>query len=130
MRLTDPFKPVIVVPTYNNASTLGGVVESLLALGLPIIIVNDGSSDETPAILDHLMADSRVRVVTHPVNRGKAAALRTGFNDAADRGFTHAVTMDSDGQLNCDDVPRMIEAARSAPTALVIGVRDHTAADY
>jgi len=130
MGFTEPFKPVIVVPTYNNAATVGGVIESLFAFGLPLIVVNDGATDETAGILAKFANDRRVNVVVHPINRGKAAALRTGFNEAAERGFTHAITMDSDGQLDCGDVPRMLEAARSSPSALVIGVRDDSAADY
>ena len=100
------------------------------ALGLPLFVVNDGATDDTPNVLARWKDDARIRVVIHPINRGKAAALRTGFATASEQGFTHAVTMDSDGQLNCNDIPAMVAAARPSPTALVIGTRDSSAADY
>src|SRR5688572_3570429 len=94
----DPFNPVVVAPTYDNARTLGDVVRGVAALGLPIIVVNDGSTDSTPELLAGLGRDPGVTVLTHPRNRGKAAALCTGFAAAAEAGFTHAISIDTDGQ--------------------------------
>ncbi len=130
MKSNGPFSPALVVPTYNNAQTLGAVVAELLELGLPLLVVNDGATDGTASVLEGFAADPRVQVINHPHNRGKAAALRTGFLAASERGFSHAVTIDSDGQLNISDIPRMVEAAEKAPMALVIGTRDDTAGDY
>src|SRR4051812_24551791 len=103
------FKPAIIVPTYDNAATLGGVLAALAALELPIIVVNDGATDQTATILSRRQQGPDYHVVTHPHNRGKAAALRSGFAAADEGGFTHAVTFDSDGQLDPHDIPRMID---------------------
>ncbi len=66
----------------------------------------------------------------HPENRGKAAALRTGFARAINAGFTHALTIDSDGQLQPEEIPSLIDAATQSPNAFVLGVRDDQAPDY
>lgn len=124
MDLTPRF--VVIAPTYNNAGTLGDVVDRLLAGALPVIVVNDGATDDTAAILAARAAGGagdRLTVVTHPHNRGKAAALRTGFAAAAERDFTHAITIDTDGQHDPVHIPPLCEAAAAFPSALVLGVR-------
>src|SRR6185503_2938157 len=94
------FRPAVIVPTYNNAPMLGSVLEELVALKLPLFVVNDGATDATAQLLEAWRGRANVHVLTHERNRGKAAALRTGFAAANERSFTHAVTFDSDGQLN------------------------------
>jgi 1-acyl-sn-glycerol-3-phosphate acyltransferase len=69
-------------------------------------------------------------VVTHPANRGKAAALRSGFQRAAELGFTHTITIDTDGQLDPKDMAQLWVKSLIEPTALVVGVRDDRQADY
>ena len=125
-------RPVVVAPTYNNAGTLGSILARIEAL-LPIIVVNDGSTDDTAALLASSSASARqieARVITHARNCGKAAALRSGFAAAIAAGFTHAVTIDTDGQLDPEEIPRLLEAARREPTALIVGLRDEQAQDY
>lgn len=121
------FAPVVIVPTYHNAATLGAVLKSLASLNLPIIVVDDGCRDETPRTLEAWAAGAADgparRVARHAANRGKGAALVTGFHAAAELGATHAATIDSDGQHDPGDVPGMLAAARAQPDALVIGVR-------
>lgn len=126
---TQAILPVVVVPTYNNGQTVVGVLEGVVALGLPVIVVNDGCTDDTPSILNRWVTEhpeSAVQVLTHGANKGKAAAMLTGFAEAVHRGFTHAATMDSDGRLDPAELPRLIAAARGTPNALVLGVRDVT----
>lgn len=127
------FNPVVVAPTYNNAGTLAGVLGRLDAQGVPVLVVNDGSTDATAGVLAEWVArprSHRVEVLTHPRNRGKAAALRTGFVAAVERGYTHALTIDTDGQLAPEQVPAFLAAARTHPDALVLGTRDASAPDY
>ena len=132
----EPIRPVVIAPTFNNARTLGNILRGIGDLGLTFIVVNDGSTDETARILATLAEEEHGRdahatsVVTHPVNRGKAAALRSGFARAREMGFTHAVTIDTDGQLDPAEIPALLEAARRAPGAMVLGCRDVSAADY
>jgi uncharacterized protein (DUF2062 family) len=146
--MSAPFQPVIIAPTYNNARMLGAVLEQICSHGVPVIVVNDGSTDGTSCILqewetgsplaasraDHASsareAASGRDVVTHPINRGKAEALRTGFLHAAQRGFTHAVTIDTDGQLDPSQIADLLHAARSHPNSLILGDRDMFAPDY
>jgi glycosyltransferase involved in cell wall biosynthesis/uncharacterized protein (DUF2062 family) len=128
---SGPFKPVVVAPSHNNAGTLADIARRVRALDLPLIVVNDGSTDETPSILATLSAaDPGVTVVTHPRNRGKAAALMTGFAAASDAGYTHAVTIDTDGQLDPEQIPLLLSLARRTPQALVIGQRDENTEGY
>jgi glycosyltransferase involved in cell wall biosynthesis len=124
--LRGSFNPVVVAPTYNNARTLPLLVSGVLALDIPLIVVNDGSTDETAAVLESFRDRAGCTVVTHPRNRGKAAALRSGFAAAAVEGFTHAVSVDTDGQHEPPEIPRLIERAREEPAALVIGLRDES----
>src|SRR4051812_31287807 len=127
------FVPVVIAPTFNNAGTLLDVLGRVDAQGVPAIVVDDGSTDATPALLADWAQrprDHRVQVVTHPRNRGKAAALRTGFAAALEAGYTHAVTLDTDGQLDPEQIPDLLAVAREHPTAIVVGTRDTTADGY
>lgn len=127
------FVPVVVAPTYNNARTLPDILAGLEALGLPVIVVNDGSTDDTAQLLQawHETTTGAPRhALAHSHNRGKAAALRTAFAHAISLGFTHAVTIDTDGQLAPSDVRPLLERARRRTSALVIGVRDASGAGY
>lgn len=117
---------VVVIPTYNHGSRIADVVRRALALNLHVIVVNDGSTDHTTEALVELTSAkpaAQLEVVTHEKNMGKAAALWSGFTRAAERGATHAVTIDADGQLDPEDIPALIKEARSSPTALMLGRR-------
>ncbi len=124
------FNPAVVAPTYNNARTLDDVVAGVAAVGLPLFIVNDGSTDETAMILARIVASSNLTVLTHPHNRGKAAALQTGFAVATAAGYTHVLTIDTDGQHDPAEMPRLLDRARQAPEALVLGLRDEGVPGY
>ena len=98
------------------------MVESLERYELPCIIVDDGSHEATRGELKKIVSKKRwVEVIRHGKNRGRGSALRTLYQAAADRGYTHAVQLDSDGQHDPDDVPLFLEAAKEAPDALILG---------
>ena len=124
------FLPIVVLPTYHNERTLAGVVRRVRAGGRPCLIVDDGCQDNTPLILKDLIAEANrdggpaVYTYKHTQNLGKAAALNHGFREVADRGFTHAITVDTDGQHDPEEIPRLEEAAKAAPDALVMGERE------
>src|SRR5690554_4664875 len=94
----------VIIPTYNNENTLKRVIDGVLEYIIPqeIIIVNDGSTDRTPEILK---AYPEITQIHFPKNQGKGLGLRKGFKKALEMGFTHAITIDSDGQHFPDDIP-------------------------
>jgi len=114
----------IIIPTYNNARTLSRVLDEVLQYGSAdtIIVIDDGSTDETPEILRQY--EGRVILLRNEPNRGKGYSLRRGFREALDRGFENAITIDSDGQHFPDDIPAFIKAAREHPGAMVMGNRN------
>ena len=114
----------VVIPVFNHGLTVQEVVAGAKR-ELPVIVVDDGSTDQTPAIL----AEAKdIIVVTLPQNRGKAAALKAGFAKAGELGFTHAITMDADGQHPVAALPDFARACRNNTAAFIIGVRDIKAA--
>lgn len=110
-----------VIPTYNNAGTLLDVVRRTHALLPDIVVVDDGSTDRTAELLAASLVP--VTVVSGERNRGKGHALREGFRKAREGGFTHAVTLDADGQHYPEDLPRLLAAACEDPVALIVGSR-------
>ena len=129
------FQPVVVAPSYNNAATLGDLISRIRACDLPLIVVNDGSTDATARVLQDAAADDdasqpAINVVAHPANRGKAAAIRTGAEAAAKLGYTHIVTIDTDGQHDPEDIPQLLAAAAKSPCALVLGTRSAAIPGY
>ena len=110
----------IVIPVYNHCLTVGRVVREAKAR-FPVIVVNDGSTDDTGKIL---AAEDGISLVTLPQNQGKGAALRAGFIVAEQSGFTHAITIDADGQHATSELPAFAAASRQRPKAFIIGVRD------
>ncbi len=120
-------RPVILAPTYNNASTVAAVIRQVRGRNLPVIVINDGSTDDTATILRTL---TEIDVVTHLINQGKAAAIQSGFLRARQLGYTHVVTIDTDGQHDAGDIPAMIDLSQSHPAALVVGTRDLALVGY
>jgi len=110
----------VLIPVYNHAGGVISVVERVLALDLPVWVVDDGSTDGTAAALERF---SGIQVLRHEENRGKGEAIRTGF--AAMAGKTDwAVTLDADGQHDPADVPGLIRAIPMGGRPIVIGRRE------
>ena len=116
---TDP-RICVVIPVYNHALTLGRVIAGARAF-LPVIVVNDGSTDDTAAVLAQ---ETGITLVTLRENQGKADALKSGFARAQELGYTHAITIDADGQHPTTAIPAFGEACRRQPDAFIIGVRE------
>jgi glycosyltransferase involved in cell wall biosynthesis len=113
----------VIVPTYNNHKTLKKVLDSILDFTTSIIIVNDGSTDETAGILEQY---SQLTQIHHPKNLGKGRALRNGFRKAIELNFEYAITIDSDGQHFASDIPNFIAEIQREPNSLLIGSRNMT----
>ena len=90
-----------VIPVYNHGATVAAVVRSARDLGLPVVVVDDGSTDATGVILGGMRG---IHLIRHPVNRGKGAALVTGMTAAASLA-DWAITLDADGQHDPADAP-------------------------
>ena len=113
-----------VIPTYQNAKTLLKVVADVHRVVDTVFVVDDGSNDGTAALLDKATGNERPeKVLTHPKNCGKGAALKTGLTYARQQGFRYAVTVDADGQQLADDIPALLKAVEEEPDALAIGSR-------
>ena len=111
-----------LIPTYNNVATAADVVRKTLEY-LPVIVVVDGATDGTLESLEQIK-DERLTIVHYEKNRGKGYALKTGFRKAREMGYTHVVTLDSDGQHYTEDLPKMIRASKIRPEALIVGSRE------
>jgi glycosyltransferase involved in cell wall biosynthesis len=110
----------VIVPALNASATVGRVVDDLRdTLGIPVIVVDDGSADATGEV-------ARARgatVVRHERNRGKGAAIRRGLREAKARDFQLVVTVDADGQHPAPSARAVLDGSKD-PRALVLGVRD------
>ena len=99
----------VVVPAYNEARVIGDVVRGLLAAFPNVVVVNDGSSDDTAAVLKETPAT----IVTHLINLGQGAALQTGITHALERGASYIVTFDADGQHRLEDAVQAVRVLSS-----------------
>ena len=110
----------IVIPCHNEERAIAGVLAGAVRLGVPVCVVDDGSTDATPKIVARLKG---ITLLRHDSQRGKGEALRTGLRAARQSGFEAVLTMDGDGQHQADDVPYLLAAAKRHPDSLVIGAR-------
>ena len=109
----------VLIPCLNEEAAIRSVVESVLALGAPVIVIDDGSDDRTPEIVAALP----VTLLRHDERRGKGEALRHGFREALRQGYDAVLTMDGDGQHLAGDIPRIVAVAQRYPQHIVIGAR-------
>ena len=112
-------KVVAVIPCLNCAATVGVVAKDAAAYVNAVLVVDDGSADETSA----RAREAGAEVIRHPLRRGKGCALQTGLEWARDHGFTHVFTVDGDGQHLAGEMPALLEASAAEPRAIVLGER-------
>jgi glycosyltransferase involved in cell wall biosynthesis len=114
-------RTLVVIPSKNLEATVGNVVRDIRALGLDVLVVNDGSTDGT----SRAASDAGARVIDHPTNLGKGAALKTGFEHAVEHGYDAVVTLDGDAQHDAAEIPRFLDAVDRTGADIVIGTRMH-----
>jgi len=116
------FNPCFIVPCYNHGRAAAVTVARLSAHGLPVFLVDDGSSSEEARLLaDIARGESLVRLTTLPVNTGKGGAVMAGLHAAFAAGFTHGMQVDADGQHDLEVLDGFFEAGRKNPEAMVCG---------
>lgn len=113
---------LVLIPSYNPGPKVYDTVRGALDRWSPVWVVVDGSTDDSAARLSAwAAAEPGLRVWVLPQNRGKGAAVLHGLEQAAALGFTHALTMDSDGQHPADLIPEFMSTSQSEPGAMVLG---------
>jgi glycosyltransferase involved in cell wall biosynthesis len=114
-------KTVVVIPAYNEASTIRELTEQVLKIVSDVVVVDDGSTDFTSEQLTGLP----VQVLRNERNLGKAASLWKGFEQALTLGAQLVVTLDGDGQHRAEDIPRLLAIAEKSPQSIIVGARLH-----
>jgi glycosyltransferase involved in cell wall biosynthesis len=113
---------LVLIPSYNTGPQVFDTVTAARAQWSPVWVVTDGSSDGTPAHLRAMAAaDPGLKLIELPANGGKGAAVLHGLQAARDAGFTHALTMDSDGQHPTALIPAFMQASIRRPETMVLG---------
>jgi glycosyltransferase involved in cell wall biosynthesis len=109
----------VLIPAYNEGRQIGEVIRGALEHAGAVLVVDDGSADDTARAARAAGAD----VLQHAKNRGKGAALQTGFHAARERSFQLIVTLDADGQHRPEEIPKFIEAYARTGIPVLIGNR-------
>ena len=122
--MSSEFLPAVVIPTYNNVTTIAKVINAALSYNIPVIAVNDGSNDGTLEVIESI-DNPLLILISHLQNRGKGEALKSAFAKCLELGYTTAITIDA-GTPFPDTSPtqkysfslRMRKSYRSPPTSL------------
>ncbi len=112
--------PCVIIPVYNHSATLIEVARSA-GSHAPVIVVDDGSTDGARELLE---VEPGIVTIFEPVNRGKGRALKSGFDRARELGYTHAITVDADGQHDPAQIPDFLSVIAKHPEALFVGSRE------
>ncbi len=112
---------IVIIPTYNNAKTLGNVIERALLHNLPLLVINDGSTDDTRNVLSQF---TNVQIINLEKNQGKGVALKTALRWAIEQNYRYAVTLDSDGQHYPEDISVFLNEIEQSPDTLIVGARN------
>jgi glycosyltransferase involved in cell wall biosynthesis len=120
-------KTLIVIPTYNNETTLTQLIEDVLKQTPHVLVVNDGATDSTKDIL--LSFSTKIVALENEKNKGKGYSIKRGFDYALSHGFEYVITLDSDGQHFAEDIPLFINDIIKNGDALIVGARDMESAN-
>lgn len=113
---------LVLIPSYNPGPKVFATVRTALDHWAPVWVVVDGSTDHSEHRLAEMAAaEPNLRILVRPKNRGKGAAVLFGIREAQAAGFTHALTMDSDGQHPPESIPAFMQASLAAPRCMILG---------
>jgi len=119
-------KFAVVIPVFNHGKAVAAVVEKAMRLSLPVFVVDDGSTDSTR---ENLAPISGIHMLRHDENRGKGAALLTGFAEAS-KIADWAITIDGDGQHHPEDALNLINAIPAGQRPIMVGMRTGMAVEH
>lgn len=117
----DELKCCVLIPTYNNAQSIAQVIKDVLRYTSNVIVVNDGSTDDT---LEVTTSFEKIDLVSYGRNVGKGNALQKGFKRAYELGYAYAISIDADGQHFAKDLPQFLAKIKEQPNSLLIGARN------
>jgi len=121
------FNPAILIPVYNHEKAVVTTLDSVLAHSLPILLVDDGSDTVCQQVLEELREShsEHVSLLRLNNNGGKGAAVKQGLIELHEKGYSHAIQIDADGQHNTDDLPTFLMTGKRYPTMLISGCPDY-----
>jgi glycosyltransferase involved in cell wall biosynthesis len=118
-------KTFLVIPLHNEEKQIGKVLKDLFDIDLQIVVVDDGSKDNSQSIINNLQLKHKdITLLSHKVNLGKGAAMKTGADYAFQHGADSIVFMDADGQHNVKDIYKFLEKLNTGKYDLVFGSRN------
>jgi len=122
---TDFLKIAILIPSYNEGNRISEVIRNCFDYNLDIIIINDGSTDNTAKALKEFetQKNNNVIIITHPVNKGKGEALKTGFAYAVNNNYSGVITIDADGQHDTKEISDFLAEISNTDPDLIVGSR-------
>nr|WP_254918129.1 glycosyltransferase family 2 protein [Vibrio sp. V19_P1S1T109] len=115
------YQACFLIPCYNHGSTVAEVVSSLSAFELPILLVDDGSNQQTKQALRNVAQQTHVHLITLEQNQGKGGAVMAGIRQAQQLGFSHVIQIDADGQHDLQALPKLLAASKQHPNHLISG---------
>jgi glycosyltransferase involved in cell wall biosynthesis len=114
---------LVLIPSYNPGPRVCDLITAARRVWAPVWVVVDGSTDGTDRLLQGMAErDTGLRVLASPRNRGKGAAVLMGLDLAHQQGYTHVLTMDSDGQHPVERIPAFMAESRRRPRCMILGV--------
>lgn len=118
-------KIAILIPAYNEEKYIGQVIENCLPYQLEIIVVDDGSLDQTVMVVKNLLKNKKYPLILlqHRQNKGKGAALDTGFKYAVKKGYQGVITLDADAQHDTKEIKKFLQMIEKEKPDLIIGSR-------
>ncbi|WP_176246435.1 glycosyltransferase family 2 protein [Vibrio aestuarianus] len=121
MKSVADYQACFLIPCYNHGSTVAEVVSSLSAFELPILLVDDGSNQQTKQALSNVAQQTHVHLITLEQNQGKGGAVMAGIRQAQQLGFSHVIQIDADGQHDLQALPKLLAASKQHPNHLISG---------
>lgn len=116
-------RTLIAIPVFNEETYVRQVLARVLAHGHDVLVIDDGSTDRTPELLDQIAAEVPIQVIRHPTNLGYGRSLRDAFEAAARGGYDWVITMDCDEQHEPDAIPDFVAAAAADNADIISGSR-------